>query len=103
MNAPLVLNHECLWVSSGTGLEEPKILKELLPSVPGTCVVELVTPGLPSLELSSSPARRHFVGRLQNNKGICSQNRGALYEMEMTTPISLFLGGGFIKYKRENF
>jgi hypothetical protein len=67
-------------------------------------MVELVTPGLPSLELSSSPATRQFVGRLQGDKGICLQNRGALFEMAMTNPIALFFSGGrFTKYKRENF
>jgi hypothetical protein len=72
--------------------------RDVLPSVPANYVVELVAPGLPGHALSSSPAMGLFLGRLQRDKGICPQNRGALFEMAMTNTISLFFsGGGFTK------
>ena len=52
--------------------------------MPGNYPVEFVVPGVPGHALTSSPAMRLFVGRLQGDKVIYPRNRGALIKMAMT-------------------
>jgi hypothetical protein len=68
MNAPLVLNHKCLGVSSVIALEEQE--SEGIHSVPGNYPIEFMAPSIPSHALTSYPAMRLFVGRLQGDKVI---------------------------------